>query len=481
MTDIQDPESGDAEEGTPAGSTSRWTKEGLNPKQDQNLIVYKATGMIYCRKRFSRLGIPDLPLTSTGFTIDQKLKARVKRDELFEAHKRFHTGESPVNPRAKVRLIGDIVDEIMRDRPSELGLRSGTVALYNVYFGKIKAYWGRKSLGTINQASFNAWIEHDRGLTPCRTPSCPDRLDCKVPEHHGSPRRSFADYAKYMNILCGYAHQKKYTHFQLAFQNPDTVQKSKILEKMRQGDNRGVDLLTPEEREVLELEKARLLTRDEINRLWAVFNEDMRDQFACAFGCMMRKRETLQAPWSEIDLTTGTWVLPAWRVKTGSKTGKGRSFRIAPWALERLRARHTRQAGLSRFVFPGWTKRKGDKVDKPVGDNKRAWVAAKDRAGIKGDLRWHDIRHTALTFALLGDPSKTDAENRLSIRESKQVSEFAGVSETTIRRVYLRTQVEHTQSVSTANAMDLNLESPVSAVFAQSKSNDTQDKGMSSE
>jgi integrase len=456
-----------AANGGAVGKTGRWTQEGLNPKLDQNLTVYIPTGMLYVRKRFGRFGIPDLQATPTGFTIDQKLRARAARDQIIEDHRRFHQGESAHDPRGRVRLIGNVVDEILATRPESLGLRKSTVDSYRLILGKIKDYWGGKSLSVINEKSFDEWIAVCRKQTPCRQPHCPTRLDCKTPDHNPRARQSYCDYSKFMNILCRYAHQKKYTHYLLSFKNPDKLRKTKLLEKMRQGENRGVNLLTVEEKEVLDLQHARLLTRDEINRLWAAFSEDTKDQFACAFGCIMRKRETLQAPWSEIDLQNGIWTLPAWRVKTGSKTGKGRSFRIAPWALERLRIRHTLQGGSSRFVFPGWSKR-GDKgVDKPVGDNKRAWKAAKDRAGIGGTLRWHDIRHTALTFALLGDPGQTDEARIRNTRKPTEVAEFAGVSEATIRRVYLRTQVEHTQAVASANVMDLGMESPVHAVFTQ--------------
>ena len=458
-----------------------WSTEGLSPKLDHNLIIYVPSGMLYCRKGFSRLGIPNLPLTPTGYTVSQKGRARLERDRIFEDHKKYHGGETAEDPRQKIRLIGSIIDEIMATRPKALGLRDATLIAYRVYFGKLKDYWGDKSLTVINQDSFDEWIEHSRKLTPCRKMNCPTQKDCKTAEHKPRARKCFFEYSKFMNILCGYAHQKKYTHYQLSFKNPDLVQKNTLQEKKRQGDNRGIDSLTPEEKEILTLQKARLLTRDEINRLWGCFNEDTRDQFACAFGCLMRKLEVLQAPWSEIDLVKGTWTLPPWRVKTGSKTGRGRSFYIAPWALERLRARHKAQKGSSRWVFPGWSRSTDVETDKPVGDNKSAWTGAKRRAGIGGKLRWHDIRHTALTFALLGDPDQSHEERQKGIRDAREVSEFAGVSEETIRRVYLRTQMAHTKAVSTANVMDLKIENPVYIVFTSSGANGVGSKGNSRE
>lgn len=50
-------------------------------------------------------------------------------------------------------------------------------------------------------------------------------------------------------------------------------------------------------------------------------------------------------------LETGEWTLSAERVKTGSKTGEGRSFIISPTALSRLRARSLRMAGSSAWIF----------------------------------------------------------------------------------------------------------------------------------
>jgi integrase len=448
-----------------------WSTEGLNPKLDHNLHVYVPTGMIYVKKRFGSLGIPDLERTPTGFTIANKLKARAKRDEIIEKHKARHMGEdhSDDGPkRKKVRLISSIIDELLVERPK--GNRERTLKNYDLYFRKIREYWGNKTLSTITQKSFDKWIEIERRKTKCIDPSCEDKKNCKIFAHQGLARRTFSDYAKYMNILYRYSHEKKYTPYILYFKDPDKILKNELLEKKRQEDADGQIRLTPEEKETLELQSARLLTRDEIKALWDVMGEEHRDQFACAFLCIMRKRETLEAPWSEIDLENGVWTLPPWRVKTGSKTGKGRSFRIAPEALERLRRRHKELNGKSKYVFPGWS-RKNLGIDKPVNDNKRAWNTAKCNAKILGKLRWHDIRHTALTFALLGDPSLPEKERNLMKRDPEEVSQYAGVSMNTIRRVYLRTQVTHTESVSTAIKL-VDFGKLVSPVFPQSGENE---------
>jgi integrase len=181
----------------------------------------------------------------------------------------------------------------------------------------------------------------------------------------------------------------------------------------------------------------RLFTNAELSALWDAMSEDMRDQFVLAFECFMRLREALLLTWDRIDLNTGKLTLRAEDVKTGSKTGKGRSFFVSPNALTRLRAKYANQVEPSPYVFPA-----PGLPDQPRNQNKNAWTSVKRKAGIKGRARWHDIRHTSLTKALL--------EQELN---AAQVSEYAGVSLRTIQRVYLHSNEELTKNV--ANALSI--------------------------
>ena len=76
---------------------------------------------------------------------------------------------------------------------------------------------------------------------------------------------------------------------------------------------------------------------------------------------------------------------------------------------------------------------------KPASNNKKAWNLAKKRAGIKGRVRWHDIRHSSLSHLLL-----------IKKQNITKVSEYAGVSVRTLQRVYLHSTAEQTKEVGMA-------------------------------
>jgi integrase len=160
---------------------------------------------------------------------------------------------------------------------------------------------------------------------------------------------------------------------------------------------------------------------------------------------MMRKGEKIELTWDRIDLATGLVVLMAEHVKTGSKTGKGRKFIMSPLASQRMQARYEERDPESQYVFPSATD-----PQKPKRTNHQAWTKAKKKAGITGRARWHDLRHTALTWATLGDPSLTREERSRSIQPVEKVSEYAGVSIPVLQRVYLHGREEHTRDVSMA-------------------------------
>jgi integrase len=176
----------------------------------------------------------------------------------------------------------------------------------------------------------------------------------------------------------------------------------------------------------------RVFTAEEISKLWEAMNDDTRDQFVLCLECFMRLREALYLTWDRVDLISGVVTLRPEDVKTGTKTGKGRSFRLSDHAFERLKARRKRID--SPFVFPSPTD-----PAKPMHQNKTAWILAKETAGIKGRARWHDLRHSALTIALL------DAK-----MDPILVSEYAGVSLRTIQAVYLHSTHDKTASVAGA-------------------------------
>jgi integrase len=390
------------------------------------------SGYIYVRRKYLvSEGIPELFVSTKQKQVG---KAKTEAQNIMREWEEFHSGKPIEGPnRFSLTTVGQVVDRLLEFEIAKKRNRTGDN--YRLYLGKIKKKFGDVLINAITQKKFDDWIEEERKRPRIRI--LKDGSKKELP-----PRRTFFDYAKYMNLLMTYAYQMRAASHHMVFSDPDRILKNQLTEKQKLVGRRG---LSAEEKEILELGQCRVLSKAEIKALWAVMNEDTRDQFVLAYTCFMRLREAIEAPWVELNLLTGVWNLPAERVKTGH----ARSFQISEQAHERLKARFKRQGGTSRYIFPGWSK-KDPGVDKPVNQNKDAWKRAKKKAGIKGRCRWHDLRHTALTHALLGDESLPVKEREAMKRDPLEVSKYAGVSRQTIDKVYLHAESEHTRKVSTA-------------------------------
>lgn len=351
------------------------------------LLLHTKSGVYYVRKYYKRHKIPDL-FASTRET--NLRRARSKAEELMAAHLAQYLGGDPSHPsyRRAGKSFGSAVDEIfLTIMPRK---RRRTQGHYRHYLTELKKEWSGWDLSRMTLAAYQTWLtgfKKRKGLT------------------------SYADYAKYLNLVYRYAYKQRYVSHLLTFPNPDG----------------------PREH------SGRVFTRDEIACLWEAMNEDTRDQFVLAYECFMRLREVLYLAWDRVNFIDGVITLRAEDVKTGSKTGRGRSFKISPHALKRLKARRRRDPD-SRLVFPS-----PGNPNAPVNENQAAWRGAKKRARIEGRARWHDIRHTALTHALL--------DEKLPML---LVSEFAGVSVRTIQQVYLHSTAEKTALVAQALSIPIN-------------------------
>jgi integrase len=398
----------------------------------RNLILHKKTGYIYVRKKFKRLGIPEL-FASTGER--GKVKAATRAEVLITQWKNKYLGidDSKVISRPVTKTVSSIIDEILlKYTPTQA---SETQAQHKLYLGKIREKFGDFDINSITEDSFNCWIAEERIRTKCKRAGCPDRNSkCARPEHQERARLTFSDYSKHMNLLFTKAYNWKFATHMIRFSDPDKIHK-KVLEQKVSSE------LSEDDQDFLELKQGRVYTKAERDELWKHMNETTRDQFSICFGCIMRLREVLNAPWSEIDLVNGIWALPAARVKTR----QSRTFVIEAKALERLRARYESRDNDSPFVFPS-------RFDprKPCDSNDDAWRRAKKNAGIEGRARWHDIRHTALTIAVLGDPELPPGERIKQRKPIGMVSLYAGVSEKVLKDVYLHTDAQATAEVAGA-------------------------------
>jgi integrase len=351
-----------------------------NPKQfqkiDGHLYRNTKTGIIYVIKTFKRYRIPRLFKSTSEERIG---KARGIADKFLDEHRQRYLGlqSSSGSPRGNSRQIREVIDELLKTvTPTK---RVGTQENHKIYLGILKKEWGSFDVNRINLALWNDWLTEFRSR---------------------SSRQTFGDFTKHMNLVLRYAYTHKYASHLLTLPNPDKPSKT-----------------------------GRVYTEEEIDALYEAMNEETKDQYVLCFECFMRLREALYLTWDRVDFKEGTIALGAEHVKTGSKTGKGRTFKMSDLAIERL----SKRPRTSRFVFPSAD------PERPVHSNKKAWITAKRKVGIKGRARWHDLRHTALTWALLDQR-----------RDPVLVSEYAGVSLRTIQRVYLHSTAEKTASVAGA-------------------------------
>lgn len=302
--------------------------------------------------------------------------AKIKAEELF------------LEERQKISRFNNVKTATFREvtkyilRVYTPTLRIGTQEMHKIYFEKLNEVFGDLDVNEITEDHFLEWVQENK-----RT----------------QKRKTYADYAKHLSLVMRFAYKKKLTTHRITFSNPDKKKES----------------------------NGRYYTDKEISALWKNMSEETRDQMILCFQCMMRLREALYLTWDRVDLENGKITLRPEDVKTGSKTGKGRVIYLNQDVVNRLRARKEITSRVSNYVFPS-------KVDynKATHSNKKAWLSAKLKAGIKGRARWHDLRHSGITRALF-----QAKENPL------KVSQYAGVSIRVIERVYLHAQPEFLKSV----------------------------------
>lgn len=179
----------------------------------------------------------------------------------------------------------------------------------------------------------------------------------------------------------------------------------------------------------------RWIDHDTAKRLYEEMNEDGKDMYALSYGCCLRKSEGMLLTWDRFDLKTGLLTLRPEDVKTGSRTKRGRQIFVPEWIRLRLVARFERQQKLnSPYVFPA----KND-PSRPRRSIYTAWNSAKRRAGIQGRLRWHDLRHSGISYLIF-----------ICGLDIVKVSEFVGTSVRTLQRIYLHSRPENTRLVGEA-------------------------------
>lgn len=350
----------------------------------------RLSGKIFYRRELKKLGIPPIFVSTGETTIG---RAKVQAEILLNRHKNKHLGipDGQVYGRARKGIaITKVIDEFLeRETPKQ---RPRTQVKHKFFMEAIREGLGHLDAGSVTEELADDWLRSVKRMGVRTTYS------------------SFADYPKHFNRLMRYAHRRQYAGNLISVRNP--------LERSRP--------------------KFRVFTLKEICRMYDVADQRGKLQLTLAYENALRLREMLGLTTEQVNLTTGKLILRPHQVKTGSKTGRGRTIYLSENGLRLLKEWRETLPERAAFFFPSPTLE-----NSPVDHNRGLWGQIKTKAKIKGSARWHDLRHTAISHMLL--------KRKLPIVD---VSKFVGTSISEIEKTYLHENPNDLREVSAALRID---------------------------
>lgn len=213
---------------------------------------------------------------------------------------------------------------------------------------------------------------------------------------------SLFDVVKYLSALLKFAHRRKLI-------------------------NRKPSLSMPKTKSV-----RRRYTDEELESFRVHSDGDLRDLIVLISENPMRPWEVKHLRWDQIDLGKSEVVIS---LKVEHKKNKrSRSFVVSEAGANLLRKR--KKDSRSEYVFPAPADPKRPVSDVRVG---RWWRAMLDRAGLPSSYRFHWLRHTFYSRAILEAGISAD-----------QVGQAGGTSPQTLSRNYLMQTLEETKRVTSA-------------------------------
>ncbi len=173
----------------------------------------------------------------------------------------------------------------------------------------------------------------------------------------------------------------------------------------------------------------RRLTTDEVRHLLALAAVDPRTDLLVhlALGTGARVGELCALDWSDIDLEAGTMTVRGTLSRVGivgpPKSRRSRRVVALPgFTLNALRRELERRLGATGPILTGAAP--GGRVT--IQRTGEWWRALRDRAGIGSDVRFHDLRGTAATFALAAGVTPTEVARSLGHDPAVLMRTYAG-------------------------------------------------------
>lgn len=158
-----------------------------------------------------------------------------------------------------------------------------------------------------------------------------------------------------------------------------------------------------------ETPRTRILTEEEIARLWDALDGPHDPSFSALVRLLLltgrRLDEWRTALWSSVDLDRATLTL------TDSKAG-AMTHSLPDAAVEFLRGMPRK----SVFIFPGRT-------GGPLGGHQRMWQRLRRDLGIE-DVRLHDLRHTAGSYAHRAGLTQREVADMLGHRQISTAARY---------------------------------------------------------
>lgn len=221
--------------------------------------------------------------------------------------------------------------------------------------------------------------------------------------------RNLDDIAKYLSKVLTYAYEQKY------------IARKPVIKY--QGSSRN---------------SAIAYTDEQIIAFYQNAEPTLKDIILMAAENPLRPHEVQEAQWEMIQFFIhenkehAVYKIPEWF----AKTGEARELRLSPSTTKMLKKRKDDQKDQNKYVFPS-----PKNPDKPLNKKQisRMWDRMKRKLNITSPIRFHWLRHSFYTKALL-----------IAGEKVQHVSAAGGTSIKTLQKRYLKPNAETTASVSTA-------------------------------